>query len=83
MAKTNIVKLSEEELSQIDSRKIFERMNWKAPDPNDPELEPDQILCYLSLGSRKPQNAKERGWLQSIKESEQKDYVKEIEIPFN
>lgn len=38
------------------------------PDPNDPDLEPDQVLCYLAMGSRIPQNDYERRLLEGIKE---------------
>jgi hypothetical protein len=40
-------------------------------DPNDPDLDPDQVLCYLAMGSRDPQNDYERELLKSIKASEE------------
>jgi len=50
-------------------------------DPNHPDLEPDQVLCYLTLGSREPQNDYERRLLNEIKETEAKGRI--VEIPFN
>lgn len=37
-------------------------------DYNSPDLESDQILVYLSLGFRKPQNEKEKNLLKQIRE---------------
>jgi hypothetical protein len=50
-------------------------------DPNSPDLDPDQVLCYLGLGSRAPQNDYERRLLAEIKEIEAKGHL--VEIPFN
>jgi hypothetical protein len=50
-------------------------------DPNSLDLDPDQVLCYLSLGSREPQNDYERRVLADVREAEAKGYI--IEIPFN
>jgi len=50
-------------------------------DPNSKDLEPDQVLCYLILGSRKPQNDYERKLLKQIKEIKAKGLS--VEIPFN
>jgi hypothetical protein len=49
--------------------------------PNSNHLEHDQILCYLALGSRKPQNEKEERWLKSINDAKIMGYS--VEIPAN
>lgn len=50
-------------------------------DPNATDLDPDQVLCYLAIGSREPQNEMEQSWLDGVREAEAKGYI--IEIPFN
>jgi hypothetical protein len=49
-------------------------------DPNSPDLEYDQVIVYLGLGSRKPQNEKEKELLRQIKEIEAKGHI--VDIPF-
>ncbi len=63
-----IVKIPPEELAKIDTNQLAREGGWKPPDPNDPDLEPDQVLCYLAMGSRIPQNDYERRLLEGIKE---------------
>ena len=48
---------------------------------NSPDLEPEQVLLYLSLGSRTPQNEYEKRLLKQIKEIRAKG--QSVEIPFN
>jgi hypothetical protein len=50
-------------------------------DPNSPDLEPEQVLIYLQLGYRKPQNEYKETLLRQIREGEAKGYV--LEIPSN
>jgi len=49
-------------------------------DPNSPDLEYDQIIVYLGLGSRKPQNEKEEILLKQIREIEAKGHF--VDVPF-
>ena len=46
-----------------------------AKDPNSPDLEYDQIMVYLNLGSRTPQNEKEERLLKQIREIEAKGHI--------
>jgi hypothetical protein len=50
-------------------------------DTNSMDLEWDQILCYLALGSRTPQNESEKIILKQIKDIEAKGNT--VDIPFN
>ena len=45
------------------------------------DLEPEQVLLYLSMGRRKPQNEHEERLLKQIREIESKG--RSVEIPFN
>jgi len=47
-------------------------------DPNSPDLEYDQIMVYLSLGSRTPQNEKEKRLLAQINEIKEKGHILSI-----
>lgn len=50
-------------------------------DYNSPDLEPEQIYVYLTLGSRTPQNEEEKKLLKEIKKIKREGYV--VDIPFN
>ena len=80
MAEPKIVKIPPEELAKIDTNSLAREGKWKPPDPNGTDLEPDQVLVYLGLGSRKPQNDYERRLLKSIRAIPPGQIE---EIPFN
>ena len=49
-------------------------------DPNSLDLELDEIIVYLGLGSRKPQNKEEEELLKEIKDIEAKGGI--VSVPF-
>ena len=55
----------------------------KNVDYNSNELESDQVLAYLALGYRTPQNEEEEKILQEIEKNREEGRIYEIEIPFN
>ncbi len=63
-----IVKIPPEELAAIDTNSLAREGKWMPSDPNGTDLEPDQVLCYLAMGARIPQNDYERRLLEGIKE---------------
>jgi len=51
------------------------------PDFNSPDLEPETVYAYLTLGSRTPQNDDERELLKEIKKIKKEGYT--VDIPSN
>ena len=50
-------------------------------DYNSPDLDPEQVYAYLTLGFRTPQNEYESELLKEIKQIEQDGYT--LDIPAN
>lgn len=48
---------------------------------NSMDLEPEQILNYLAMGRRKPQNEQEERWLRDIKDIDARGNA--LDIPSN
>ena len=55
----------------------------KNVDYNSNELESDQVLAYLTLGYKTPQNEEEEKIVQEIEKNREEGRIYEIEIPFN